>query len=64
MFKQSETDNINQIQVDAVVVFLNWTSHGLYYKVKANNNVNGLPIVYCKSKNVEKIYKEMQEVLL
>ena len=32
----------------------------MYYKVKANNNLKKVPIVYCKSKNIDRIYQEMQ----
>ena len=63
IFMRSETDSIDQIKVDAVVFFIKWASHGMYYKVRANNALRQLPTVYCNTKNADRLLQEMYERL-
>ena len=63
IFMESETANISNIEVDAVVMLIKWMSHSMFYKVKATGALADKKIIMCNTKNIDtvlqKIYNEI-----
>ena len=63
IFMESETHNLSGIEVDAIVMLIKWMSHGMFYKIKASNNLSKVKCIMCNTKNInsilQKIYNEI-----
>lgn len=63
LFMESESYNLAQIDVDAIVMLIRWMSHGMFYKIKSSGNLAQTKIVMCNTKNLDiilqKIYDEV-----
>lgn len=59
VFMTSETTNITQIEVDAVVMLTRWMSHSMFYKIKAAKKLDDVPTIMCNTKNFDRILWDM-----
>lgn len=64
IFMESETANISNIEVDAVVMLIKWMSHSMFYKVKATGALADKKSVMCNTKNIDTILQRMYDELL
>lgn len=63
VFMTENTDNISNINVDAIVYLIKCMSHSMYYKVQNMYGDSGMPIVRYNGNNLELLYQEMQKVM-
>lgn len=63
VFMTENTDNISNINVDAIVYLIKCMSHSMYYKVQNQYGSSGMPIVRYNGNNLELLYQEMQKVM-
>lgn len=63
VFMTENTDNINNISVDAIVYLIKCMSHSMYYKVQNMYGASGMPIIRYNGNNLELLYQEMQKVM-
>lgn len=63
VFMTENTDNISNINVDAIVYLIKCMSHSMYYKVQNIYGASGMPIVRYNGNNLELLYQEMQKVM-
>lgn len=59
IFMNSETTDISNVKVDAIVMLIKWMSHSMFYKVKSANIIKEVPCILCNSKNTKLIYAKM-----
>lgn len=64
VFMESETANISNVEVDAVVMLIKWMSHSMFYKVKASRNLSEVKNIMCNTKNIETILQKMYDEIL
>ena len=62
-YMTSETVNISDVDVDAVVFLIRWMSHSMYYKVKNNGRFSQIPWVYCNTKSFTRVCYDMEQEL-
>lgn len=55
VFMTTATTNISNIVVDAVVLLIKWTSHAMYYKVKAEQTLRDIPLINVNNKNIDRV---------
>lgn len=60
---QSETTDISNISVDAIVFLTKWMSHAMYYKVKKSSIYQKVPSAMCNTKNIDRILFDMERQL-
>lgn len=63
IFMQSENKNIANISVDAIVFLTKWMSHSMFYKVKRSEVYKKVPSAMCNTKNINKVYYDMDRQL-
>ena len=63
VFIENLSDNLGGLQVDGIVYFITFVSHALYYKVRKDGCFNGIPYVYCRSCNADKVYAHMNYLI-
>ncbi len=63
VFMTENTDNINGINVDAVIYLIKCMSHSMYYKVQNQFGASGMPFIRYNGNNLELLYQEMQRVM-
>lgn len=63
VFMTENTDNISNINVDAIVYLIKCMSHSMYYKVQNQYGSSGMPIIRYNGNNLELLYQEMQKVI-
>ncbi|MDY2608058.1 MAG: hypothetical protein SOV90_09100, partial [Lachnospiraceae bacterium] len=61
IFMESETANISNIGVDAIVMLIKWMSHSMFYKVKATGALIDKKIIMCNTKNINTILQRMYD---
>ena len=64
IFMESETANISNVEVDAVVMLIKWMSHSMFYKVKATKGLIDKKIIMCNTKSIVTILQRMYDELL
>ncbi len=63
LFMNNESYSLKGIKVDKVVVFTGYVSHGMFYKIRNENRLKNVPVVWCNTKNKDIVYKRMQEAV-
>lgn len=61
IFMESETANISNIGVDAIVMLIKWMSHSMFYKVKATRALMDKKFIMCNTKNINTILQRMYD---
>ena len=57
----SVNTRISGIQVSAVVLLIKWTSHAMFYKVKAEPSLRSIPMINVNTKNLNRVLWEMSQ---
>lgn len=60
---ESETTDISNISVDAIVFLTKWMSHAMFYKVKKSSIYQKVPSAMCNTKNIDRILFDMERQL-
>lgn len=63
VFMETETKDVSAICVDAIVLLTKWMSHSMFYKVKNSKIFRKVPSVMCNTKNINRIYYDMDKSL-
>lgn len=61
VFINNENYNLKKIKADRAVVFTNYISHEMFYKIK--NGLKDVPVIWCNSKNKDVVYRKMQKAV-
>ncbi len=64
IFMESETANISNIEVNAIVMLIKWMSHSMFYKVKATGALADTKIIMCNTKNIDTVLQKMYDEIL
>lgn len=62
IFMNSENINIANLKVDGIIYLIKWMSHGMFYKVKSEKSLVGIPVAMCNTKNINRIYWDMSKI--
>lgn len=63
VFMETETKDISGIHVNSIVFLTKWMSHGMYYKVRNSKIFREVPLANCNTKNIDRIYYDMDRQL-
>lgn len=63
IFMETETKDISNIYVDGIVFLTKFMSHAIFYKVRSSKIFNKIPSANCNTKNINRIYYDMDKQL-
>ena len=63
IFLETETADISNIKVDAIILLTKGMSHSMFYKLKSIKSFEGLPWIYYNSKNIVGLYTKIYNSL-
>ena len=64
VFMNTDTTNISNIEVDAVVMLIRYMSHSMFYKVKASAILNNTICIKCNMKSIDGILQSMYDAIV
>lgn len=64
VFMENENYNLQSIQVDGIVMFINLMSHAMYQKVLSVKSLKEVPVVYCRNRNLTNIYNQIASIVI
>ena len=64
LFMETESYNLSQIDVDAIVMLIKWMSHSMFYKLKSSRKLSNTKIIMCNTKNIDTILQKVYDNII
>ena len=64
LFMETESFNLSQIDVDAIVMLIKWMSHSMFYKLKSSGNLSQTKTIMCNTKNIDTVLQKVYDNII
>lgn len=61
LFMETESFNLSQLDVDAIVMLIKWMSHSMFYKLKSSGNLSQTKTIMCNTKNIDTVLQKVYD---